>query len=108
MIPILLPLIQAGWLFVERDAETCGTSMLFLRQPHIYLSGSMDRTIEKCCWEKRVKGCPLLSQWLTFKLFWDYMFSRKAKVQNFYFMVYWLSKVRLCCFFVDAMRMVVC
>ena len=45
-----------------------------LRQPHIYLSGSMDRTMERgVVGREKVKGCPLLSQWLTFKLFRDYI-----------------------------------
>ena len=35
----------------------------------------------------------LLGQWLNFKLFWDYIFSRENKVQTFVFRVHWLSEI---------------
>ena len=33
-----------------------------------------------------------LSQWLNFKLFGNYIFSRENKVQTFFFRVHWLSE----------------
>ena len=38
----------------------------------------------------------LLGQWLNFKLFGDYIFSRENKVQTFFFRVHWLSECFMC------------